>query len=123
MPQALAETSKDKQPALANEIYAFLQSESPVLARLDKGTACYIGVVSVPKTKKVRVVYGFGLGATPIGRSVSPTDGKLLVLQGDGNAELGPPVPMCLPADMVTENIVGAMTTAQFFFSATLQRH
>ena len=114
VPTALAEISKETQRALANEIYAFLQSESPVLARLNEGTACYIGVVSVPKTKKVRVVYGFGLGATPIGRSVSPTDGKLLVLQGDGNAELGPPVPMCLPADMVTENIVAAMTTAQF---------
>ena len=54
-----------------------------------------------------------GMGSIPIGADASPVDGKLLFLQGDGNADLGPPQLMCLPDTVVETKTVAVMTVAQ----------
>ena len=79
-----------------------------------------MGVVNVPKTKFMRVVYTFGFGTNPIGATASPTDGKLLVLHGDGDSDIGPPPPLCLPPTVFESNRVATMTATQF--SNQLQR-
>ena len=53
------------------------------------------------------------MGSIPIGADASPVDGKLLFLQGDGNADLGPPQLMCLPDTVVETKTVAVMTVAQ----------
>ena len=104
---------KTQQRAQADELYNFLQSADPALARLNESSKCYVGVISIPKTKFVRVVYGFGFGTTPIGAETAPTDGQLLLLHGEGDADIGPPLPLCLPASTVKTERVATMTNEQ----------
>ena len=78
-----------------------------------------MALVSVPKTSLVKVVCGISFGSSPIGATVSPVDGKLLLLQEDGNADIGPPQPICLPATMVEEQMVAMMTETQFLTALT----
>ena len=92
-----------QQRAQALELYTFLQSSDPTLAFLNERNKCYVDVVNVLKTKHMRVVYGFGFGTNPIGSDAAPTDGKLLMLQGDGNADIGPSLPLCLLSTAVEE--------------------
>ena len=73
-----------------------------------------MGVINVPKTKHVIDVYGFEFGTNPIGSDAAPTDGKLFMLQGDGNADIGPPFPLCLPSTVAEEESAATMTMAQF---------
>ena len=68
----------------------------------------------------MRVVYGFGIGTNPIGATASPTDGKLLMLHGKGNADIGPPPPLCLSPTAFKRNRVETMMETQF--SNQLQR-
>ena len=70
------------------------------------------------KTKYVKVVFCPGVGSSPIGATASATDGKLLLLQGDGDAECGPPSPLCITKAATETQIVAAMTHEQF--SATI---
>ena len=51
--------------------------------------------------------------SSPIGANASPVYGKLLFLQGNGNTDLGPPQPVCLPATVVEPKAVAVMTVAQ----------
>ena len=55
-----------------------------------------------------------GMVSSPIGANASPFDGKLIFLQGDGNADLGPPQTVCLPAIVVEPKTVSVMTVYQF---------
>ena len=74
VPRVLDEVSKPQQRAQAEELYTFLHSPTPILARLNKSNKCYVGVVNIPKIKFMRVVYAFGFGTNPIGAMASPTD-------------------------------------------------
>ena len=60
-----------------------------------------------------------GVGSSPIGAMASPVDGKLLFLQGEGNLEIGPPQPLCLPSTMVDTQTVATMTEEQFSTALT----
>ena len=57
------------------------------------------------------------MGSSPIGENSSIVDGKLILLQGDGNADLGPPQLVCLPATVVQLNTVLVMELAQLSIS------
>ena len=59
------------------------------------------------------------IGSSSIGATASPVDGKFLLLQGDGNADLGPPQPICLPTTLVNTNLVAVMTETQLYTSIT----
>ena len=110
VPKVVHNVSWEDQRAQAEEIFKFLIAPSPALSRLNEGSTCYVAVVSVPRTSLVKVVYGIGVGSSPIGAMASPVDGKLLLLQGDGNLDIGPPQPICLPATMVEAQQVATMT-------------
>ena len=118
VPKLLDATSKDDQRKQADGLFAFLTSADPALARLNEGNDIFVALVNVPKTSLVKVVYGLGLGSSPIGSSVSAVDGKLLMLHGDGNKDIGPPQPLVLPSTMVEKHSIATMTEAQF--SSTL---
>ena len=60
-----------------------------------------------------------GKRSRPIGANASPVDGKILFFQGDGNADLGPPQPLCLPATMFEPKTVALMTVSQLSTSIT----
>ena len=103
----------------AEEFFDFLGTSNPTLSRLNEGTKCYVALVSVPKTSLVKIVYGMGVGSSPIGSMASPVDGKLLFLQGEGNLELGPPQPLFLPSTMVDKQKIATMTEEQFSTTLT----
>ena len=46
-------------------------------------------------------------------------DGKFLLLQGDGNADLGPPQPIFLPTTLINKNLVAVMIETQFSTAIT----
>ena len=114
VPQVINMTSPADQRDQADEIFAFLSTPNPVLSRLNEGHKIYVAVVNVPRSSLVKVVYGMGFGTSPIGLAVSPVDGKLLFLHGDGNNEVGPPQVLCLPSTMTEKNQVATMTDIQF---------
>ena len=118
VPKLLDTTSKEDQRKQADGLFDFLTSVDPALARLNEGNDIFVALVNVPKTSLVKVVYGLGLGSSPIGPSVSAIDGKLLMLHGDGNKDIGPPQPLVLPSTMVEKKSIATMTDDQF--SSTL---
>ena len=59
------------------------------------------------------------MGSSLIGGNASPVDGKLIFLQGDSNADLGLPQPVCLPDTGVEPKTAAVMTVAQFSTSIT----
>ena len=67
-------------------------------------------LVNVPKKSLVKLIYCMGMGSSPIGANASPVDGKLIFLQGEGNANLGPTQPVFLPDTVVEPNTVAVMT-------------
>ena len=85
----------------ATDIYEFLNTPSPVLPRLNGGSECYADLVNVTNTYLVKLIYCIGMGSIPIGENTSPVDGEVLFLQGNGNADLGPPQMVCLPDTVV----------------------
>ena len=91
VPTFLQRTSLENQRYQADELFAFLSAPNPALTRLNEGTKIYVAVVNVPKTSLIKVVYGMGFGSSPIGSTVSPVDGKILFMHGDGNKDVGPP--------------------------------
>ena len=99
--------------------FVFLNATSPDLSCLNEGRTRFVALVSVPKTSLVKVVCGLSYGSSPIGATASAIDGKLLFLQGDGNADIGPLQPICLPATMVVEQQVATMTAHQFSVALT----
>ena len=103
----------------AEEFFDFLVTPNPTLSRLNEGTKCYVALVSVPKTSLVKIVYVMGVGSSPIGSMASPVDGKLQLLQGEGNLQLGPPQPLFLPSTMVDKQNIATMTEEQFSTTLT----
>ena len=86
---------------------------------MNEGAKCYEALVNVPKTFLVKFIYCMGMGSSPIGENASPVDGKLLILQGNGNADLGPPQLVCLTAAVFEPKTVALMTVSQFSTSVT----
>ena len=105
--------SRQRQREQADALYSFL-TDFPDLLRLNEGDHAYAALLSVAKTKFVKVVFCPGFGSSPIGSSASATDGKLLFLQGDGDAECGPPSPLCISKVAADAHTVAAMTVDQF---------
>ncbi len=103
----------------AEEIFDFLEKPNPTLSRLNEGNTCYVALVNIPKTSLVKIVYGMGVGSSPVGAISSLVDGKLLFLQGEGNLEIGPPQPLCLPSTMVDTQTVVTITEEQFLTALT----
>ncbi len=60
---------------------------------------CFVAMVSVLNTTKVRLIYGLGVGTATIG-AVSPLSGKFLALYGEGGGEIGTPQLLVLPASI-----------------------
>ncbi len=62
---------------------------------------CFVAMVSVPNTtKKIRLIYGLGVGTASIGM-VSPLSGKFLALYGgEGGGERGTPLMLILPSSI-----------------------
>ena len=104
---------RQRQRERADALYSFLTG-APDLLRLNEGNHTYAALLSVAKTKFVKVVFCPGVGSSPIGSSASATDGKLLFLQGDGDAECGPPSPLCISKVAADTQTVSAMTMDQF---------
>ena len=77
-------------------LFTFLTDTTPSFLRLNKGVQLQVVLVSVPKTKFVEVVYCVGVGSSLTGVTPAPVGGKILLLQGEGNAEFGPLKPLCL---------------------------
>ena len=103
----------------AMDIYEFLNTPSLYLPRLNEGAKCYEALVNVTKTSLVKFIYCMVMGSSLIGANASPVDGKLVFLQGNGNTDLGPPQPVCLPATVVEPNMVAVMTVTQLSTSIT----
>ncbi len=100
--KAMDATPKDVQRDKAEDLFNFLLQPNADLRELNHdNTHVFIGLVSVPKTHKVRVVYAPAVGTAGIGRQ-SAISGKLLVLHGEGNQLLGPPSVMVFDSDIVT---------------------
>lgn len=111
-------SSMEEQRTTANAFFDFLTEQAPSLLRLNEGDQIHVALLNIPKTQLVKVVYCTGMGSSPIGTS-TPTDGKLLVLQGDGDQECGPPQPLCLDTEVLDKNTVAAMTETQFSTALT----
>eukprot|EP00957_Ditylum_brightwellii_P084073 6391989-Ditylum_brightwellii.AAC.1 len=56
-------------------------------------------LIDVPKSNKVKINYGIGMGASNIGETSAIND-KLLLLTGKGDPTMGSPNCMCLLASM-----------------------
>ena len=94
IPKVLHGATLEDQHSQATDIYEFLNTPSPSLPPLNKGYKCYAASVNVAKKYLVKLIYCMGMGSIPIGSNASPVDVKLLFLQGDGSADLGPPQPV-----------------------------
>ena len=103
---ALASIDRGTQRSQASAFYAFLTCDDPPLLRLNKGDQVHVALVNVPKTKYVKVVYAPGMGTSPIGGAASQIDDKILLLHGDGGADIGPPQTLCLEKTVATQEDV-----------------
>ena len=113
------DTSLENQRKNALAFFTFLTSPTPSFIRLNEGNQFQVALVSVPRTKFVKVVYGVGVGSSPIGSTPTPVEGKLLLLQRDGNAEFGPPQPLCLELTVLSKKTTAVMTAEQFSTAVT----
>ncbi len=87
-----------KQRPYADPFLAFHKADGCDLRDLNGNyDRCFVAMVSVPNTTKVRLIYGFlGVGTAMIG-AVSPLSGKFLALYGKGGGEIGTPQLLVLP--------------------------
>jgi hypothetical protein len=97
----------------AIELYDFLTLDNKVLLELNVNPAPLTCIAGLPNSNKVRVLHSIGVGSSGIG-AVSPIDGKLLFLHGDGNPDIGPPTPVTLPTDVLDIVDTLCMTAEQF---------
>ena len=91
-PEVLKEKSKN--------LYNFLSLQAPNLHQLNGDDSPYTALVPLPYSHNLRLVYGLEVGTSPIG-STSQVDGHILVLTKEANEEIGPPVPLALPPEMI----------------------
>jgi hypothetical protein len=109
----LAETPIATQRNLATNLFTFLTSENKQLLQLNVDPTPTTCIIGIPNSSKIRVLHCMGIGSCRIGEN-SPIDGKLLLLHGDGNREIGAPNPLVLPAQYLDKTEKLCMTRAQF---------
>jgi hypothetical protein len=116
--RVIAATEMAEQHQQAVDFYNFLKDENRLLTQLNADTAPRTAIICIPGLSHVKTVYGASIGASGIGKN-APTDGKLLVLHGDGGADIGTPHPFVLPIDTLSQREVGVMTDDQFRTAVT----
>ena len=114
----VAKTSENEQLGRAAHLYAFLLRTDRTLRDLNEGAEIYALLLHIPRTTKVKLVYGPGIGTNAgvlLGSSLSR---KVLGLIGDGG---GPkvPSPLVLPAEALEIVTVSTMTHKQFSTAIT----
>ena len=119
IPPTFTITTFANQRDTAMELFTFLRSPNPQLLKLNEGATVYTALVSIPRSKLVKLVFCPGMGSSPIGAASSPIDEKLLFLHGDGSDELGPPSPLCLQTTVVASAEVNVMTEEQCLTALT----
>ena len=87
-------TADQKQQAI--DLYEFLKNVDVQPLELNADLIARTAIINIPRSSKVRLVYGGGFGASTIG-TTGPLDGKFLFLHGEGGANVGPPTPMVFP--------------------------
>ena len=100
-----------KQHAI--DLFNFLEDPNAQLTQLNVDNTPRLAIINIPESSKVKVVYCFGIGASPIGVS-SNIDGKFVSLTGDGGNDVGSPQPLVLPASIRTRQNVSTMTHDHF---------
>eukprot|EP00957_Ditylum_brightwellii_P178403 13589200-Ditylum_brightwellii.AAC.1 len=71
-------------------MHEFLWDQSSLLIKLNANGGKFTALVNIPQSNKIKVMHGFGVGASAIGEN-SPTDGMLLMLSREGDDQLGCP--------------------------------
>ena len=89
--KVLHATSLKYQRKQAGACYDFLTGPDSSLLQLNYGHQVYTRLVGVPKSNLFKLVYCAGVGSSPIGATHKLVDGQLFLLQGDRNADTGPP--------------------------------
>ena len=112
---ALNTDSFADQRTAATAFFTFLTNPEKELLQLNigEGDKPRTFLINLPNSSKVRVGHCIGVGASAIG-TTSPTDGKLLVLTGEGGHDIGAPAPLVLPKSMVTTQEVISMSHELF---------
>ena len=94
----IAKAFGEKEPGelkkLCKSFFTFLHQGQPNLLQLSNDLSLYTALVPLPGSYKCRLVYGFGLGTSPLG-CTSPIDNQILALYQEGDKEIGPPSPSC----------------------------
>eukprot|EP00957_Ditylum_brightwellii_P054470 4127163-Ditylum_brightwellii.AAC.1 len=99
-------------------MHKFIWDLTTPLLNLNTNGGRFTVMINIPHSNKVKLIHGVGVRAIAIG-AASPTDGKLLMLSGEGNKMLGCPTVFCLPAEMRQKVVVKCPTDAEF--QASLQ--
>jgi hypothetical protein len=105
----------------AVDLYQFLVRKDKDLLKLKMDSHCKTVVIGLPLSSKVRVLHSAGCGSSSIG-AISQIDGKLLFLSGDRGNDIGIPVPMVLPTEILEQNDTIAMSHEQFVNNLTDKR-
>jgi hypothetical protein len=114
----ISTTSVEDQRTQCIDFYSFLTNENRQLSQLNLDTVARVAIIGMPGSPYIKVVYGSGIGVSPIGQTTA-IDDKLLVLHGDGGPDIGTPQPFTLPITTLNKNVTATMTTEQFRSTVT----
>ena len=113
VPPIIHGISLEDQRQQSEQLFTFLTEESPNLNKLNEDIVPRTILISVPRSKMIKLVYCGGMGSSPIGTN-SDIDGNYLFLSGDAGNELGSPLPVIIPTPMHLPETVFTMTHNQF---------
>ena len=98
----------------AHQLYDFFMDPNSNLMNLNGDRRLLCALVAVPKSKLVKVVYGFGYGTSGIG-ATSAISKKLLLLFGEGGADIGgSPQVLVLDPTVTEQQAVNSISEATF---------
>jgi hypothetical protein len=106
-------TSIEDQCNQCIDFYTFLSDENHQLSQLNLDTITCVAIIGMPGSSLIKVVYGPGIGVSPIGQHTT-IDKRLLLLHGDGGPDIGTPQPFTLPITTFEKNVTATMTLEQF---------
>ena len=99
----IAQTFGDEDPGILRDLcrtfYNFIKEPSPNLHQLSNDHNLYTAIIPLPSSLQCRLIYGFGIGTSPIGKT-SIMDAKVLALYQEGSKDIGPPLPLMFPPEM-----------------------
>eukprot|EP00957_Ditylum_brightwellii_P159937 12174274-Ditylum_brightwellii.AAC.1 len=72
-------------------MHEFLWDLTTPLLNLNTNRGRFTAMINTTHSNKVKLIHCVGVGASTIG-AASPTDGKLLMLSGEGNKTMGCPM-------------------------------